>query len=41
MHRYNTSQIRAKFRAAQWRTKQETNRRVRELERKLKQALKH
>jgi len=41
MHRYNTSQLRAKLRVAQWRAKQEANRRMRELERKLKQALKH
>ncbi len=41
MHRYNAAQFRAKLRAAQWRAKQEANRRMRELERKLKQALRH
>ncbi len=40
MHRYNAAQFRAKLRAIQWRAKQETNRRMRELERKLRQALK-
>jgi len=39
MYQYNIAQIRAKIRAAQWRAEQEAKRRLRELERKLKQAL--
>lgn len=41
IHRYNAAQFRAKIRAAQWRAEQEAKRRIRELERKLKQALEH
>ena len=41
MYRYNAAQFRAKVRAAQWRAKQEAKRKIRELERKFKQMLKH
>lgn len=39
MYQHNVVQIRAKIRAAQRRTEQEAKRRMRELEQKLKQAL--
>ncbi len=40
MYRYNATQFRAKIRAAQWRAEQEAKRKIREFERKFKQALK-